>query len=72
MLSLSRVKFIYQLPALDLAFGRIGTRQTNVHLMADDLVHLGRQRIHRTYPLAPGFSDREYALGIEWLEAGVE
>ncbi len=54
----------------ELLVGKIGTHETGVQLFADDCQYIAEERMSQTLPLVPTSVRPEYALAVEWLEAG--
>ncbi len=69
-LAIARIQYVYQLEVSDLMSGRVGGRDTGVHLFADDAQFIAEERLSQSLPLVPTSNAPEYALAVEWLEVG--
>ncbi len=61
-----------ELQVEDLLSGRIGDRDTSAHLLEDDAMLIAEDRIAsaRKYPIGHNYRGPEYAVAVQWLEAG--
>ncbi len=50
--------------------GKYGTPEPGVQLCADDCQYIAEERMSQSLPLVPTSVRPEYALAVEWLEAG--
>lgn len=57
---------------MELANGKIGSRNTFAKLDARDCYQIGIHRIDQKYPLTPTTRLPEYALAIEWIETALK
>ena len=69
--SLVTIQYTYKIPVVDFVKGKIGKRNTKATLTIDDIEHIVQGRMQDNKSHSHILFGNNYAIAIEWLEAGI-
>ena len=68
-----RAQYVYQVPIIELAKGKIQHRKTEARLSVDDCFFIATNGIRRFFTLVnTKVEQANFAIGIEWAEAALQ